>query len=169
MYQLATAPRGIGQALDSIIQLTRTSFLRMLPYAILATLMSALPFVYLLYSGVLDNPALAAQVIFSRGYWLTILVMIPVSMLLYGASIVRIESIAQGADVGIGSSFRSDPAAGSRADRRHDRLHAGDRASVSRSSSSRASTCWARSFSSCRRSCSTARGPSRASTTVTSW
>ena len=107
MYQLATAPRGIGQALDSIIQLTRTSFLRMLPYAILATLMSALPFVYLLYSGVLDNPALAAQVIFSRGYWLTVLVMIPVSMLLYGASIVRIESIAQGADVGIGSSFRT--------------------------------------------------------------
>ena len=31
MYQLATAPRGIGQALDSIFQLARTGFLRMLP------------------------------------------------------------------------------------------------------------------------------------------
>ena len=107
MYQLATAPRGIGQALDSIFQLTRTSFLRMLPYAILMSLLSALPFVYLLYSGALDNPALAAQAIFSRGYWLTVLVMLPLNTLLYGASIVRIESIAQGADVGIGSSFRA--------------------------------------------------------------
>lgn len=107
MYQLATAPRGIGQVLDSIIQLTRTSFLRMLPYAILTTLVSALPFGYLLYSGVLDNPALAFQVVFSWTYWLTILVMFPVSFLLYGASIVRMESIAQGADVGLGASFRA--------------------------------------------------------------
>jgi hypothetical protein len=107
MYQLATAPRGIGQVLDSIIQLTRTSFLRMLPYAILTTLISALPFVYLIYTGVLNNPALAAQVVFSGGYWLTILIMIPVSTLLYGASILRIESIAQGADIGIGASFRA--------------------------------------------------------------
>ncbi len=107
MYHLATAPRGIGQVLDSIVQLTRAGFLRMLPYAILTTLISALPFAYLLNSGVLDNPALAAKVVISGGYWLTILVMIPVNTLLYGAAIVRIESIAQGADVGFGSSFRA--------------------------------------------------------------
>ena len=107
MYQLATAPRGIGQALDSIFQLARTSFTRMLPYAILTTLMSALPFVYMLYSGALENPAIAAQAVFSSGYWLTVLVVLPVTTLLYGASIVRIESIAQDADVGIGSSFRT--------------------------------------------------------------
>ena len=107
MYQLATAPRGVGQVLDSVIQLTRTSFLRMLPYAVLSTLITALPFVYMLYSGALDNPALAAQVVFSRSYWLLVLIVFPVSTLLWGASIIRIESIAQGADVGIGSSFRA--------------------------------------------------------------
>ena len=127
MYQLATAPRGIGQALDSIFQLARTGFVRMLPYAILTTLISALPFVYMLYSGALENPALAAQAVFSGGYWLTVLVVLPVTTLLYGASIVRIESIAQDADVGIGSSFRTTLPRSPRADRRDVGFPAGHR------------------------------------------
>ncbi len=107
MYQLPTAPRGNGQVLESVFQLTRAGFVRMLPYAILTTLLSAVPFVYLLHAGVLTDPAAVLRLVFSRSYWLAGLVMVAFSMLIYGAATVRIESIAQGADVGIGPSFSS--------------------------------------------------------------
>lgn len=105
MYQLPTAPRGNGQVLESVFQLTRAGFVRMLPYAILTTLLSAVPFVYLLYAGVLTDPAAVLRLAFSWSYWLAGLVMVAFSMLIYGAAMVRIESIAQGADVGIAPSF----------------------------------------------------------------
>ena len=104
MYQLATAPRGIGQVLDSVFQLTRTASLRMLPYAILTTPdeRRAVRLPAQLRGRARRSRRSRPRFVFSGGYWLTVLVMIAVSMLLYGASIVRIESIAQGADVGIG-------------------------------------------------------------------
>jgi hypothetical protein len=107
MYQLAAAPRGIGQVLDSVFKLTRVAWLRMLPYAILGALFSAVPFVYLVATGVLDDPLLLTRVVFSPGYWIVVVVMVPLNMCLYGAGIIRIESIAQGADSGLGPSFRT--------------------------------------------------------------
>ena len=106
MYQLATSPRGIGQVLDSVFKLTRLSWVRLLPYAILGTILSAVPFVYLMSTGVLQDPAQFATIGISPTYWIIILVMAPIGALLYGAGIARIESIAQGADSGFGQSFR---------------------------------------------------------------
>ena len=105
MYQLATAPRGIGQVLDSVFKLTAAAWVRMLPYALLSTVLSAVPFVYMLSTGVLDDPARLATIGISPGYWISIAVILPVSMCLYGAGVVRIESIAQGSDIGLGASF----------------------------------------------------------------
>ncbi len=105
MYQLATAPRGIGQVLDSVFKLTGTAWLKMLPYALLGTVLSAVPFVYLLSTGVLDDPVRMATFSVSPAYWLTIAVIFPINMCLYGAGIARIESIAQGSDIGLGASF----------------------------------------------------------------
>ena len=107
MYQLPTAPRANGEVLDSVFKLTRTGFLRMLPYAILTSLLSAAPFVYLLkvYADVLADPAAAIDFMFSWHSWLLGLAIMALGVFNYGASIVRIESIAQGADIGIGPSF----------------------------------------------------------------
>jgi hypothetical protein len=104
MYQLATAPRGIGQVLDAVFRLTRLAFTRMLPFAVLAGLLSAVPFVYFITSGALDNPATLAAFELSPAYWITTLLMVPLNFLVYGAGITRIESIAQGADVGFGAA-----------------------------------------------------------------
>ncbi|RPI43071.1 MAG: hypothetical protein EHM59_16310 [Betaproteobacteria bacterium] len=107
MYQLATAPRGIGQVLDSIFKLTSAAWLRMLPYAVLGAILSAVPFVYLISTGVLDDPEQFAAVGLSPAYWTLIAVMMPVSVCLYGAGVLRIESIARGSDIGFGASFRA--------------------------------------------------------------
>ncbi len=109
MYQLPTGPRANGEVLDSAFKLARTGFVRMLPYAILTSLLSAAPSVYLLktYADVLADPAAVISFFFSWRSWLMGLAMIALGMFIYGASIVRIESIAQGADVGIGPSFGS--------------------------------------------------------------
>ena len=63
MYQLPTGPRANGEVLDSAFKLARTGFVRMLPYAILTSLLSAAPFVYLLksYADVLADPAAVIQ------------------------------------------------------------------------------------------------------------
>lgn len=106
MYQLATAPRGIGQVLDSVFRLTRLAFVRMLPFAVLAGILSAVPFVYFITTGALDNPAALATFQLSPGYWITTLLMIPLNFLVYGAGIFRMESIAQGGDIGVGESVR---------------------------------------------------------------
>jgi hypothetical protein len=104
MYQLATAPRGIGQVLDSVFRLTRLAFTRMLPFAVLAGALSAIPFVYFITTGALDNPATLAGFEMSPAYWITSLLMIPLNFLVYGAGVTRMESIAQGADVGFGAA-----------------------------------------------------------------
>lgn len=106
MYQLATAPRGIGQVLDSVFKLARLAWMRMLPYALLTVVLSLLPSIYILTTGVLDDPAKMLQVFFSPTYWILVLVMLPVSWCIYGAAIARMESIAQGADIGFGASVR---------------------------------------------------------------
>lgn len=107
MYQLAAAPRGIGQVLDSIFQLTRAAWLRMLPYALIATLLSAVPLIYMVATGALDDPARLATMGLSREYWLVVAAIVPVSLCIYGAGVLRIESIAQGADMGLGASIRA--------------------------------------------------------------
>lgn len=106
MYQLATAPRGIGQVLDSVFKLTRLAFSRVLPLAALSGLASAVPFVYFMTIGALDDPAVLATLEVSPAYWIATLVMIPVNFLIYGAALIRIESIAQGRDVGLGAAVR---------------------------------------------------------------
>lgn len=106
MYQLATAPRGIGQVLDSVFRLTRAAWLRLMPYAIISTLLSAVPLLYMLTTGVLDDPARVATMALSKEYWISVLVIVPVSLCLYGAGVLRIESIAQGEDMGFGASIR---------------------------------------------------------------
>ncbi len=107
MYQLPAAPRTNGEVLDSAFKLARAGFLRLLPYAILTSILGAAPSVYLLksYADVLADPAAAIDFIFSWRSWLLGLAMIAFGMFVYGASIVRVESIAQGADVGLGRSL----------------------------------------------------------------
>ena len=105
MYQLATAPRGIGQVLDSVFKLTRIAWVRMLPYAIFAAILGAAPIVYLMQTGIFADPARLVAEGIPGSYWILVAVVSLASMLLYGAGVARIESIAQGDDIGLGRSF----------------------------------------------------------------
>ena len=106
MYQLATAPRGIGQVLDSVVYLTRRSYRRMLPYTCLLTLLSVSPYIWFMATGAFDDPIRLAAFGASSGYWIAVLVMVPLTMFLYGAGIARIEAIAQGNDISFAASMR---------------------------------------------------------------
>jgi len=102
MYQLARAPRSIGQVLDAMFQLTRATFVPMLPLSILSGLISAIPLAYMLLSGAVEDPEVAAATLASAGYWISIAVMLPLSVILYAACLLLGESIAQGNRFGIG-------------------------------------------------------------------
>lgn len=106
MYQLATAPRGIGQVLDSVFQLTRVSFFALLPFAVITGVLSAVPLIYMVWTGALNDPARLAGMALSAGYWIATLGILPVMFVAYGAAIVRAEAIAQGQPVGLGESIR---------------------------------------------------------------
>ena len=102
MYQLARAPRGIGQVLDAMFQLTRAVFVPMLPLSFLGGLISAIPLAYMLLSGAVGDPEAAATAMASVGYWISFAAMLPLSVILYAACILLGESIAQGNRFGIG-------------------------------------------------------------------
>ena len=102
MFQLATAPRDIGQVLDSVFRLTGILFVPMLPLALISGLISLIPLAYILLSGAIGDPAAASRAIFSFGYWGSILVMLPLSMIVYAACILQGESIAQNSRYGVG-------------------------------------------------------------------
>jgi hypothetical protein len=106
MYHLATAPRGIGQVLDSVFQLTRASFFALLPFAALVGLVSSIPLVYMIWTGALNDPARLATMMFTPGYWIATLVMLPLMFVAYGGAIVRAEAVAQGEPLGFGESVR---------------------------------------------------------------
>lgn len=106
MYHLATAPRGIGQVLDSVFQLTRAAFLPLLPFAVITGILGALPLVYMAWTGVLNDPARLATLELSASYWIATLVILPVMFVAYGAAVLRAESIAQGRPAGLGESVR---------------------------------------------------------------
>lgn len=107
MYQLATAPRGIGQVLDSVFKLARAAWLRMLPYALIAAVLGSVPLVYLSSRGAFDDPQQLATFGISRTYWLLIVAILPLTVCLSAAAVVRMESIAQGADIGFAASVRA--------------------------------------------------------------
>jgi len=105
MYQLATAPRGIGQVIDSVFQLFRASFTSLVVFAFIGGLISVVPIIYMLWSGALDNPLSAGGFAMMPGYWLTILCTVPLTLIIYGAAIALCESIARGQKISIGAAL----------------------------------------------------------------
>lgn len=96
MYQLPTAPQGIGQVIDSVFKLFRASFTSLLVFAVLGALMGVVPLAYIYGTGMLENPASAGNLIRMPGYWISILCTVPLTLIIYGAAIARGESVAQG-------------------------------------------------------------------------
>jgi len=106
MYQLPTAPRGIGQVIDSVFKLLRASFTSLLVFAFFGGLISVVPIAYMLWSGAFEDPAAAAGMGLTPGYWISILCTVPLTLITYGAAIARGESVAQGAKISVGAAFR---------------------------------------------------------------
>ena len=105
MYQLPTAPRGIGQVIDSVFQLFRASFSSLLVFALIGGLIGVVPIAYMLWSGALDDPLAAGGVALMPGYWLSILCTVPLTLICYGAAIARGESVAQGQKIGLNAAL----------------------------------------------------------------
>lgn len=105
MYTLPTAPRGIGQVIDSVFKLFRASFGSLLVFAVIGALLGVVPFAYLLWAGALEDPAVAANMGTMPGYWITVLCTFPLTFIVYGAAIARGESVAQGRKISVGAAF----------------------------------------------------------------
>ena len=106
MYQLATSPRGIGQVLDSVFKLMKAAFVPLLGYAVAGAVISFAPWIYMYQQGVLENPLLMVDVLTSPGYWLVILVMMPLNGIVYAAALLRTRSIARGEPGSFAESVR---------------------------------------------------------------
>jgi len=105
MYQLPTAPRGIGQVIDSVFQLFRASFTAQLVFAFIGGLISVVPIAYTLWSGALEDPVAAGRVGLMPGYWVSVLCTIPLTLIIYGAAIARGESVAQGRKISVSAAL----------------------------------------------------------------
>jgi hypothetical protein len=105
MYQLPTAPRGIGQVIDSIFKLFRASFTSLVIFAFIGGLISIVPIIYMLWSGALDEPLAAGGLGMMPGYWISILCTVPLTLIIYGAAIARGESVAQGRKISLGAAL----------------------------------------------------------------
>lgn len=106
MYQLPTAPQGIGQVIDSVFKLFRASFTSLLAIAMLGALVGILPLAYLLWAGVFNDSAAFANMVRMPGYWIAVLCTFPLTLIIYGAAIARGESVAQGARTSIGAAMK---------------------------------------------------------------
>lgn len=104
MYQLATGPRSIGQVLDSIFKLFRASFGALLPFAIVGGLVGLIPLGYLFLSGAFQAPQPTAPPVIGLGYWVSVLVTMPVTFIVFGAAIARGEAVAQGRSMSAGAA-----------------------------------------------------------------
>lgn len=122
MYTIPTEPRSIGGVLDDGLRLWRDSLGKTWPLALLAQLIVAIPLFVLGYKlqgsvpmvpGVPARPMSAANaqavmnLFKSPATWLTYLVIVVLSALLYTALVVRIAAVAKGAASSLSGALSS--------------------------------------------------------------
>jgi hypothetical protein len=78
----------------------------LLGYALIAAVISSAPWIYMYQQGVIDDPQLMVGLLTSAGYWLVILAMMPLNGIVYGAALLRTQSIARGEAGSFGDSIR---------------------------------------------------------------
>lgn len=106
MYQVATSPRSIGQVLDSVFKLMKAAFVPLIGYAVVGAVIGLAPWIYMYQQGVLENPLLMFDMFTSPGYWLVILVMMPLNAIVGGAALLRTQSVARGEASSFGESLK---------------------------------------------------------------
>ena len=107
MYVLAQQPRSIGQVLDAAAQLFKAAFAALLPFSITAGVLAVLPGAILLLGGpsLETDPGKMLSLMRSPAYWTVMVVSMFVNIIVYGAAMVRAESVAQGASVSAGEAL----------------------------------------------------------------
>ena len=113
MYVLAQQPRSIGQVLDAAAQLFKAAFVPLLPFSVVAGLVQMLPAAFFLFAAPgpgseATQAAQAAQmlnIVRSPFYWGGMVVLMLVNLIVYGAAIVRAESVAQTASMSAGQAL----------------------------------------------------------------
>jgi hypothetical protein len=111
VYSQPTGPRSIGGVLDAAVHLYRDSFRYILPLLIANALLAVVPGLILgLNQAAATTPAEQGRAVYqlmtSPGYWLTFLVVLLVNLMMYGALIGALDSVARGARMGLGEALQ---------------------------------------------------------------
>lgn len=108
MSMLPTAPRSIGGVLDNAMRIYRKSLFPCFPIVLVASLATAVPSTMLaLQMGSVagtDNPQAMLDLFQSPDLWLMYLAMMVVGIIAYGALFARIDAIARGQSMSMGSA-----------------------------------------------------------------
>lgn len=101
MYTLPRRPGSIGRVLDAAAMLFKSSFVAVLPFSVVAALLSLVPSAYLLFYDPVKDAADIANLARSPAYWSVVVASILVNTFVYSAAMVRAESIARGARISL--------------------------------------------------------------------
>jgi hypothetical protein len=111
VYSQPTGPRSIGGVLDDAVRLYRDSFRRILPLLIANAILASVPGLILgLNQAAAATPVEQGRAVYqlmtSSGYWITFLVVLFVNLMVYGALIGSLDSIAKGGGMGLGEALQ---------------------------------------------------------------
>jgi len=111
VYSKPTGPRSIGGVLDDAFHLYRDSFRYILPLLIANAILAAIPGLVLgLNQAAAATPVEQGRAIYqlmaSPSFWITFLVALLMNLMMYGALIGSLDSVARGGRMGLGEALQ---------------------------------------------------------------
>jgi Uncharacterised protein family (UPF0259) len=109
MYTQSTGPRSIGGVLDDGVRLYRESFRHIWPLLIVNAILAVAPSLILGLNrvpGSLQQAQAFYQTMLSPGYWIGFLILILANLVLYGALLGSIDSVAKGGRMALGEALQ---------------------------------------------------------------
>jgi hypothetical protein len=110
MYTQSTGPRSIGGVLDDGVRLYRGSFRQIWPLLIVNALLAVAPSLILglnqAVPGSLQQARAVYETMASPGYWIGFLVLLLANLVMYGALLGSIDSVAKGGRMALGEALQ---------------------------------------------------------------
>ena len=110
MYTQSAGPRSIGGVLDDGVRLYRESFRQIWPLLIVNAILAIAPSLILGLNqaapGSLQQARALYQTMTSPGYWIGFLVLLLANLVMYGALIGSIDSVAKGGSMALGEAVQ---------------------------------------------------------------
>jgi hypothetical protein len=110
MYTQSTGPRSIGGVLDDGVRLYRESFRQIWPLLIVNAILAVAPSLVLglnrTVPGSLQQAQAFYQTMLSPSYWIGFLILILANLVIYGALLGSIDSVAKGGGMALGEALQ---------------------------------------------------------------